>query len=57
MTKDLQIIKKLESKFGKFYHRWNSNKITYLRLTLEGVENKDLELIGELTSLEELNLH
>ena len=56
MPKDLQIIKKLESRCGEFYHRWNGNKITYLRLTLEGVENKDLELIGELTSLEELKL-
>ena len=56
MTNDLQIIKELQSRFGEFYHRWNGNKITYLRLTLEGVENKDLELIGELTSLEELKL-
>ena len=56
MPKDLQIIKKLESRFGEFYHRWNGNKITYLRLTLEGVENKDLELIGELASLEKLKL-
>ena len=56
MTKDLQIIKKLESRFGELYHRWNGNKITYLRLTLKDVENKDLELIGELTSLEELKL-
>ena len=56
MTNDLQIIKELQSRFGEFYHRWNGNKITYLRLTLKGVENKDLELIGELTSLEELKL-
>ena len=56
MTNDLQIIKELQSRFREFYHRWNGNKITYLRLTLKDVENKDLELIGELTSLEELKL-
>ena len=56
MSKGLQIIKKLECRFGRFYHRWDSNKITYLRLTLEGVENKDLELIGELTNLKTLCL-
>ena len=58
MTKDLQIIKKLESRFGELraYCRMNNNKITHLRLTLRDVENKDLELIGELTSLTTLKL-
>ena len=53
---NLQIIKELESRLGGFYHRWNGNKVTYLRLTLKDVENKDLELIGELTNLTTLKL-
>lgn len=58
MIKDLQIIEKLQSKFGEFEYKLNNNKeVTDLELDDKGVETKDLKLIGELTSLEELCLN
>ena len=72
MTKDLQIIKKLESRFGLSQYRLNrcgefdleiyGNKVIKLKLNSKipsikrCLTNKDLELIGELTNLEELDL-
>ena len=57
MSKDLQIIKELESRFGEIEYTINNNKkATDLIIEFKGVETKDLELIGELTSLEWLHL-
>ena len=57
MTNDLQIIQQLQSKFGEFSYELNSDKkVVELIIGFNNVENKDLELIGELTSLEELKL-
>ena len=55
---NLQIIEKLQSKFGEFYYEFNfkDNEVTHLNLYNKGVETKDLELIGELTSLKHLHL-
>ena len=57
MKNNLQIIKQLQNKFGWFYYKLKSNEVTHLKLNYKGVETKDLELIGELTSLEELELY
>ena len=58
MLKDLQIIKELENKFGEFSYELDSNEeVVELGISSEGVETKDLELIGELTSLEWLDLY
>ena len=56
MSKDLQIIKKLFNRFQEFYYEFKDNEVTRLDLHNKGVETKDLELIGELTSLEVLEL-
>ena len=53
----IKIIKQLENKFGEFHYEINNNKVTRLDLNSRYVENEDLELIGELTNLQELNLH
>ena len=57
MSKDLQIIKELESRFGEIEYTINNNKkATDLVIEFKSVETKDLELVGELTSLEWLHL-
>ena len=57
MSKDLQIIKELKNKFGSFHYKIHNNEVIELRLTHKDIINKDLELIGKLTSLQELNLY
>ena len=58
MSKDLQIIKQLEARFGIFKYDLNDKgDVVELLLLNKGVEAKDLKLIGELTSLEVLNLY
>ena len=56
MTRDLQIIQQLQNKFGEFNYKISNDKVINLVLNTKGVENKDLELIGELTSLKTLGL-
>ena len=60
MKNNLQIIKELENKFGKFkfgeFYLNEINEVVSLIFSHKGVETKDLELIGELTSLKELDL-
>ena len=56
MSKDLQIIKELESRFGLFHYELKNNEVTKLKLIFKKVKNEDLELIGELTSLNTLKL-
>ena len=56
MTRDLQIIKELQSKFGEFNYKISNDKVINLILNTKGVKTKDLKLIGELTSLETLGL-
>ena len=56
MPKDLQIIEKLQSKFGELIMKRIDDKVIKLILNTKGVETKDLKLIGELTSLETLGL-
>ena len=56
MTRDLQIIQQLQSKFGEFNYKISNDKVIKLILNTKGVETKNLKLIGELTSLETLGL-
>ena len=58
MTKNLQIIKQLQSKFKVFNYTINFNsEITKIDLSHKKIETKDLKLIGELTKLKELKLN
>ena len=59
MTNDLQIIKELQSRSGEFEYEYEvyDDKVLELELDGKGVKTKDLKLIGELTSLEELCLN
>ena len=62
MTRDLQIIQQLQSKFGRyrFEYKVDNGKVTELELSFKELKNEDLELIGELigelTSLKYLHL-
>ena len=53
----IKIIKQLQNKFGEFRYNLNdNNEVTDLNLSNKGLETANLKLIGELTSLEKLDL-
>ena len=57
MSKDLQIIEELESRFRELCIRYklnDNNEVVGLDLITKSITNKGLKLIGELTSLEVL---
>ena len=65
IIKELIILKKLSNKsafyrlkkkFGEFESKVVNNKVIMINLSSKDVKSEDLELIGELTSLEELYL-
>ena len=50
------ILHELKNKFGEFKYKLNdNNEVVAINLSNRGVETKDLELIGRLTSLEKLD--
>ena len=58
MSKDLQIIEKLKNRFGanKISYEIENNRVDQIELKYCKLQNEDLYLIGELTSLEGLYL-